>query len=66
MKEIILEVYSIRCKYLRKCLDKAMDNMEKYIYSGDSKQFKKYRNRSYKYRMKWLKAIEKHSKLIGA
>ena len=66
MKEIMMDIYGMRCRYYRKRCVEAMDNMEKYIYSKDNKQFQKNRKRYNKYKMKWFKTIEKHSLLIGA
>lgn len=64
MQKLILKIYILRCKHYEERYTKAMDNMEKHISDEDDEMFLKYAKQNYKYRIKQLNMVEKHSKLI--
>lgn len=64
MRKFILSIYKVLHKYYEKRWTKAMDNMEKHIYDADKTEFQKYAKQNYKYRIKCLNIIDRHSRLI--
>lgn len=64
MRRFMLSIYKILHRYYEKRWTEASNNMKKHRRDSDKTEFQKYAKLNYKYRIKCLNIIEKHSRLI--